>query len=364
MGGIGRGQSLGRRLRGPDPGRCAAPAGPRRARLGSIADVPAERLSWRVVCLPQENLPELLIGALADRGCRAVILVGGGARPLTRSTPTQARAVRAARRRWACASSGPDRVGVIVPRRRLNTGPPRPCRQLAISPSSPSRIRSRRHARLGDDATASASRASSPLGESADVELGDILDYLAIDLATRAILIHLEGVADARPFMSAGTRGCPASSRCSCSRRAARSARPSVRGRSGCRHPAASRPGLRRGVQPRRPGPRRLDRRAVRGRRQLGADAARRGHGLRNGRLALLTNGHGSGRVRGRRAARRRRASSSAPPPRLHARDRPRRRRHRLASPARSISGRRRRREPTPPPSTCCWTRPRSTASW
>ncbi|MCP5978769.1 acetyl CoA synthetase, partial [Klebsiella pneumoniae] len=42
------------------------------------------------------------------------------------------------------------------------------------------------------------------LGESADVDFGDMLDYLALDNTTRAILLYVEHVKDARKFMSAG----------------------------------------------------------------------------------------------------------------------------------------------------------------
>jgi len=40
-------------------------------------------------------------------------------------------------------------------------------------------------------------------GASADVDFGEILDYLAYDTATRGILMYIEGIRDARRFMSA-----------------------------------------------------------------------------------------------------------------------------------------------------------------
>lgn len=40
------------------------------------------------------------------------------------------------------------------------------------------------------------------LGNAADVDFGDILDYLAIDAKTDAILLYVEGIHDARAFMS------------------------------------------------------------------------------------------------------------------------------------------------------------------
>jgi acetyltransferase len=41
------------------------------------------------------------------------------------------------------------------------------------------------------------------LGESADVDFGDVLDYLAADPETSAILLYMESIKDARKFMSA-----------------------------------------------------------------------------------------------------------------------------------------------------------------
>ncbi|WP_299391630.1 bifunctional acetate--CoA ligase family protein/GNAT family N-acetyltransferase [Pelagibius sp.] len=41
------------------------------------------------------------------------------------------------------------------------------------------------------------------LGDKADVDFGDLLDYLAMDVQTRAILLYIESVAHARKFLSA-----------------------------------------------------------------------------------------------------------------------------------------------------------------
>ena len=154
-----------------------------------------------IVCLPQQE-PVQLLEQLAAAGCRAMVIIGGGAAPGT-LTGEQTQAMRATAAGWGCGSIGPDRVGVIVPRLRLNTGSAAALPQagdLAFVTQSDSIATTMldwaMSRRIGFSRIVS-------LGDSADVELGDILDYLAIDLATRAILIHLEGVADARPFMSA-----------------------------------------------------------------------------------------------------------------------------------------------------------------
>jgi acetyltransferase len=41
------------------------------------------------------------------------------------------------------------------------------------------------------------------LGEHADVDFGDMLDYLATDARTRAILLYVESIESPRKFMSA-----------------------------------------------------------------------------------------------------------------------------------------------------------------
>ena len=42
------------------------------------------------------------------------------------------------------------------------------------------------------------------LGDMSDVDFGDMLDYLALDKSTKAILLYVESITDARKFMTAG----------------------------------------------------------------------------------------------------------------------------------------------------------------
>ncbi len=42
------------------------------------------------------------------------------------------------------------------------------------------------------------------IGDAVDVDVGDLLDYLALDPATKGIVLYIESIADARKFMSAG----------------------------------------------------------------------------------------------------------------------------------------------------------------
>src|SRR5437588_722726 len=41
------------------------------------------------------------------------------------------------------------------------------------------------------------------LGDTVEVDMGDLLDFFALDRSTRAILLYIESVTDARKFMSA-----------------------------------------------------------------------------------------------------------------------------------------------------------------
>ena len=133
-----------------------------------------------------------------------------------------------------------------------------------------------------------ASPAVVSLGETVDVDFGDCLDYFATDRATRAILLYVEAVNDARKFMSAA--------------RAAARAKPVVVIKSG-RHAQGAKAAatahrrarrvrrrLRRRVSPRRP-PARLDLDQM----FAAAETLGRQKPFPGKRLAVLTNGGGVG---------------------------------------------------------------------
>ena len=234
-------------------------------------------------------------------GCRAVTLLGGGTGAAALDGE-EARAARAAARSARAAADRPgsgrrDRARAAA-QHGLGHGR---CRRRATSPSSPSRIRSPRPCSNGRPRGRSASRASRRWASVPRCELGDILDYLALDLATRAILIHLEGIADARRFMSAaraaarikpvlvlkaGPAGRPAGG-------AARRHRPA---------PAPG-PGLRRRLRPGGLGPGRLDRGAVRRCRQPGPGRYAPRPRAAQGQAGAADQRPWAGRARGRRAA-------------------------------------------------------------
>lgn len=260
---------------------------PEAARIESPAAL-AGKAFLGIVCLPQDDLVRLLHD-LAAAGCRAMVIVGGGSETMA-IAGEQAKALRVAARRLGVRVVGPDRVGVLVPSLGLNAGSAVTLPQagnLAFVTQSDSIATT-----MLDWAGAHGigfSRVVS-LGDSADVELGDILDYLALDLATRAIMVHLEGIADARPFMSAA--------------RAAAGAKPVIVIKAGRQlAPPAMRSQVRGHRLHRdrvyaaafnRAGLVRVDTldELFAAAASLGTNAVRRGPELRNGRLAILTNGN------------------------------------------------------------------------
>ncbi|MFO1073526.1 MAG: GNAT family N-acetyltransferase [Geminicoccaceae bacterium] len=241
-----------------------------------------------VVCLPQADLVATL-GEITAIGCRAVILIGTGAGASALDAEAM-RAVAQAARTLDIRVVGPDRVGVIVPRLGLNAGCAAdmpPAGDLAFITQSDSIATSML-------AWASAHRIGFShivsLGDAADVELGDILDFLTLDLGTRAILMHLQGIADARRFMSAA--------------RAAARVKPVIVLKSGRHLGSQGARGRMAGIRLHRDrvydvaftraGVVRVEtiEELFAAAGSLGAAALRRGHGLRNGRLAMLSNGH------------------------------------------------------------------------
>jgi len=150
-----------------------------------------------VVCTPPGAVPSI-IDALARKGTRAAVVITAG----LRHTPAEQAMLAAARPRLL-RILGPNCLGVLVPGSGLNAsfapGHARPGSLAFVTQS-------------GALATAMLDWADSrgigfshfvSLGDCADVDFGDVLDYLASDAGTRAILMYMESVTAARKFMSA-----------------------------------------------------------------------------------------------------------------------------------------------------------------
>jgi acetyltransferase len=171
----------------------------------SIADLPIAP-DLAVIATPSSTAPAL-VAELAARGCRAVVVIsagfgeagGAGAdlrqRALDAARPSLTRIV------------GPNCLGVLSPPAGVNASfaqlTPR-SGELALVTQSGAIVTA-----VLDWAQARGYGFSriATLGDMADVDFGDMLDYLALDPATKGVLLYVESITHARKFMSAA-RAC------------------------------------------------------------------------------------------------------------------------------------------------------------
>ncbi|MGF1641163.1 MAG: bifunctional acetate--CoA ligase family protein/GNAT family N-acetyltransferase [Rhodospirillales bacterium] len=157
-----------------------------------------------VVCSPRETIAEV-VGALARRGTGAAVLMTE--QPLTeaqlRQDPGHQAALATAQ---ACGLRllGPNGLGVMVPGIGLNaTLVPAPLRSGHFAFVSQSAAISAAVLDWARDHDISFSHFVS-LGDTADLDFGDVVDYLGSEPEVRTILLYIESIRDGRTFMSAG----------------------------------------------------------------------------------------------------------------------------------------------------------------
>jgi acetyltransferase len=155
-----------------------------------------------VVATPPATIPEI-IGKLSARGTRAVVVISAGFAELGERGAALQQAMLAAARPGVLRIVGPNCLGIMVPGHGLNASFAQGqalAGDLAFVSQSGAVL-----AAVLDWASARRVGFSHmvSLGGMADVDFGDLLDYLATDGHTRAILLYVEAVTHARKFMSA-----------------------------------------------------------------------------------------------------------------------------------------------------------------
>lgn len=166
------------------------------------ADLP-ESPELAVITTPAETVPAIVDG-LAQRGTRAAVIIGAGfAESGQARGEALQQAVLDAARPHLLRLVGPNCLGILVPGAGLDASFAhlRPAAgKLAFVAQSGAIVTS-----LLDWAAPREIGFSHlvSLGDMADVDFGDLLDYLAGDRDTQAILLYVEGITHARKFMSA-----------------------------------------------------------------------------------------------------------------------------------------------------------------
>jgi len=160
-----------------------------------VADLP-QAPALALVCTPPATVPGL-VRQLGERGTRAAVVLTRGLDAATRQ------AMLDAARPHTLRILGTGGIGLLVPHLGLNASiahlGARPGHLAFVSAS-------------GTLATAMLDWADArgigfshvvSLGDSADVDIGDLLDHLGSDPHTRAIALYATGIGDPRKFMSA-----------------------------------------------------------------------------------------------------------------------------------------------------------------
>ena len=160
-----------------------------------VADLPAAP-DLAVLCTPPATVPGL-IAELGARGTRAAVVLTAG------FSAAQKQAMLDAARRHVLRILGPNGLGLLSPAIGLNASFAHASvdsGSLAFVSQSGALVSSMidwaRGRGIGFSRFVS-------LGEQADVDFGDLLDWLASDARTRAILLYVESLSTARKFMSA-----------------------------------------------------------------------------------------------------------------------------------------------------------------
>jgi acetyltransferase len=162
------------------------------ARIADLPGVPG----LAVICTPPATVPGL-VAELGERGTRAAIVLTAGL------TATQRQQMLDAARRHVLRILGPNCLGLLSPPAGLNASfAPDHVRAGSLAFVSQSGALATAMLDWANARGIGFSRVVS-LGEGSDVDFGDMLDWLASDAKTRAVLMYAESLTTARKFMSA-----------------------------------------------------------------------------------------------------------------------------------------------------------------
>lgn len=155
-----------------------------------------------IITTPAETVPEL-IAALGQRGTKGAIVIPAGFADVGEAGMALQQRMLDAAKPHVLRVVGPNCLGVAIPEINLNASLLKTKvlkGSLAFASQSGAVLST-----VVDWATYRGVGFSHlvSVGDMADVDFGDILDFWLADPKTRAILLHMEGLKDARKFMSA-----------------------------------------------------------------------------------------------------------------------------------------------------------------
>lgn len=162
-----------------------------------------QRVDLAVICTPAKTLPSL-ITACGKAGTRTVLIISSLAAAGGQATDTRLEdKLVVIARRYRLRLLGPNALGIMRPSHGINL-------TYTLCKADPGSIGL--ISQSGALCTAMLDWAASnnvgfssvvSLGTSSDVDFGEVLDYMVSDPRTRSIFLHIEGIRNARRFMSA-----------------------------------------------------------------------------------------------------------------------------------------------------------------
>jgi len=155
-----------------------------------------------VIATPAKTVPEVL-EQCGKAGISGIIIISAGFKEIGAEGKELEENISETKKKYGMRIVGPNCLGVIRPNIRLNatfiSKMPKPGNIAFISQSGAlgsAILDWAMHENIGFSNFVS-------LGSMIDVDFGDLIDYFGTDPKTRSILMYIEGITDARKFMSA-----------------------------------------------------------------------------------------------------------------------------------------------------------------
>jgi acetyltransferase len=167
----------------------------------NVAGIP-DPVDLAVIATPAKEVPEL-VEECGSAGVGGLVIISAGFKEIGEEGRLLEQRVTATRKKYGMRILGPNCLGFVRPNAGLNATfmkmnpPPGNIAFISQSGALGSAILDWAvHEHVGFSMFAS-------LGAMIDVDFGDLIDFLGEDDATRSILLYMEGVGNAKKFMSA-----------------------------------------------------------------------------------------------------------------------------------------------------------------
>ena len=167
----------------------------------TVGQIP-ETIDMAIIATPAKVVPDV-VEQCGKAGVKGVVIVSGGFRETGAEGKALEDRILETARKYGTRVIGPNCLGIIRPRINLNassvTKMPKPGNIAFLSQSrelGSAILDWATHENIGFSNFVS-------VGSMIDVDFGDLIDYFGTDPKTKSILMYIEGITEARKFMSA-----------------------------------------------------------------------------------------------------------------------------------------------------------------